>query len=198
MEVLEIFPEPLYKGKITFSDEELSSLASIRASGEYSNTYGNTTSNDSAVLDRVDSLREKVQQHLNTYLDKVMGASGVSLVITQSWMNFNEYNTSHHTHIHVNSIVSGVIYLSPNPSPFMVFRKQDNYPLRPLISKMTPYNSPMRSIDVEQGDIILFPSQTPHGVNVNNTRETRISLAFNTFYKGVLGSKKNLTHLEIL
>lgn len=198
MEVLGIFPEPIYKDSIDFSEAELSFLMGVRDRGDYKNTYGNTTSNDSYILNSVESLKQKVQSHLDRYLETIVGAEGAKLEVTQSWMNFNDYKTSHHTHTHTNSIVSGVIYLTPNPAPFMVFRKQDSYPLRPLITKLTEYNSPFKEIPVKQNDIILFPSQIPHGVQMNNTKETRISLAFNTFYKGVLGSKQNLTHLEIL
>lgn len=197
MEMLEVFPEPVYKSKIDFSDEELSYFKTARGRGDYRNIYGNSTSNDSNVLDNLPELRVSVQKHLDYYLSEIIGASGVSLRVTQSWLNFNDYNTSHHTHIHVNSIVSGVIYVTPNPPPLIMFRKQDSYPIRPLVNKITKYNNPTTVIEVQQGDIVLFPSQMPHGVDNNQTNKTRISLAFNTFYKGVLGSEKNLTHLEL-
>ena len=197
MVMLDAFPEPVYKGKVVPLDSELPYIKTARERGDYQNIYGNTTSNDSNVLNNLPELKSSVQSHLDRYLREVIGASGVELRVTQSWMNFNDYDTSHHTHIHVNSIVSGVVYLSPNPPPLILFRKQDGYPIRPMISKMTKYNSPSMKIDVQQWDIVLFPSQMPHGVDRNPTNQTRISLAFNTFYKGVLGSEKNLTHLEL-
>jgi uncharacterized protein (TIGR02466 family) len=199
MQILEVFPEPVYKNKISLSEDEMSYLTSFRSLGEYSNTYGNTTSNDNSVLDsdRLISLRERIQQHLDYYLKNIIGASGVSLVVTQSWINFNDNNTSHHTHIHTNSIVSGVFYVTPKPAPIIMFKKHDDFMLRPNITSVNRYNSPTKTIVVEQGDVILFPSQIPHGVQRNETNETRISLAFNTFYKGSLGSKNNLTYLEL-
>ena len=33
----------------------------------------------------------------------------IEIYITQSWINFNQKNTSHHRHKHVNSIISSVI-----------------------------------------------------------------------------------------
>lgn len=197
--ILEVFPEPIYKGEIVFSERELSYFNRAREKGDYRNTYGNYTSNDSFVLENEElvELKDSVQKHLDYYLTSIIGASNVSLEITQSWLNFNDYGSSHHTHTHVNSIVSGVIYTTPNPAPLVVFKRQDYFPIRPMITNMTQYNNPMKVIEVKQGDILLFPSQLPHGVQSNKTNKTRTSLAFNTFYKGVLGSVPNLTHLEI-
>lgn len=197
--ILEAFPEPIYKGEMVFSNEVLSYFNSAREKGDYKNTSGNYTSKDSFVLENeeLSDVKIQVQHHLDYYLKNIIGASDVSLQITQSWLNFNDYSSSHHTHIHVNSIISGVIYTTPNPASLVVFRKQDYFPLRPMITNMTEYNNPMRVIDVKQGDIVLFSSQLPHGVQANKTNKTRTSLAFNTFYRGVLGSAPNLTHLEI-
>lgn len=197
--ILEVFPEPIYQSEMVLSESELSYFGTAREKGDYRNVYGNSTSNNSFVLNdpQLVEFKQKVQKHLDAYLQFVIGASGVSLQVTQSWLNFNDYATSHHTHTHVNSIVSGVIYLTPDPAPLVVFRKHDYFPIRPMITNMTEYNNPMRVIKVKQGDIVLFPSQMPHGVERNQTNKTRTSLAFNTFYKGVLGSEKNLTYLEI-
>ena len=42
----------------------------------------------------------------------------------------------------------------------------------------------------------MFPSSTTHQVETKSGSNTRISLAFNTFYSGTLGSSKNnLTEL---
>lgn len=197
--ILAAFPEPIYKGEMVLSESELSYFGNARKKGDYRNVYGNSTSNNSFVLNEPElvEFKERVQKHLDYYLSNVIGATGVSLQVTQSWLNFNDYASAHHTHTHVNSIVSGVIYLTPNPAPLVVYRKHDYFPIRPMITIMTEYNNPMKVIEVKQGDIVLFPSQTPHGVERNQTNRTRTSLAFNTFYKGVLGSEKNLTYLEI-
>ena len=46
--------------------------------------------------------------------------------------------------------------------------------------KFTPQNSSSWKIDVEEGDLVLFPSWLKHGVEPNlNKKENRISLAFN-------------------
>jgi hypothetical protein len=38
---------------------------------------------------------------------------------------------------------------------------------------------------VETGNLFMFPSSTTHQVETKQGNNTRISLAFNTFYKGM-------------
>jgi hypothetical protein len=44
---------------------------------------------------------------------------------------------------------------------------------------------------------VLFPSSLLHGVNPVEEDETRISLAFNTFFTGTLGTPKDLNELKV-
>jgi hypothetical protein len=41
----------------------------------------------------------------------------------------------------------------------------------------------------------MFPSSTTHQVDTKKGNNTRVSLAFNTFYKGAVGSDTSLTEL---
>jgi hypothetical protein len=43
----------------------------------------------------------------------------------------------------------------------------------------------------------MFPSSTTHQVDVKKGKNTRISLAFNTFIKGTLGDNFSLTELKL-
>jgi predicted 2-oxoglutarate/Fe(II)-dependent dioxygenase YbiX len=48
---------------------------------------------------------------------------------------------------------------------------------------------------LETGQLVMFPSSTTHQVDTKKGTNTRISLAFNTFYKGIVGSNGQLTEL---
>ena len=48
-------------------------------------------------------------------------------------------------------------------------------------------NSAEYKIDVKEGMILLFPSQTRHFTQINNSIEDRYSLAFNVWTKGEIG-----------
>ena len=43
----------------------------------------------------------------------------------------------------------------------------------------------------------MFPSSTTHEVEIKKGSNTRVSLAFNTFYKGKIGANEDLTELVL-
>ena len=49
----------------------------------------------------------------------------------------------------------------------------------------------------KKNHLILFPSTISHSVNPNNSDKERVSLSFNTFIKGYVGTKKRLTELKL-
>ena len=61
--------------------------------------------------------------------------------------------------------------------------------------KFNLWNSETWFFPVETGDLFMFPSSTTHQVETKKGNNTRISLAFNTFYKGSIGSNDELTEL---
>ena len=66
------------------------------------------------------------------------------------------------------------------------------------IKKYNNFNSRRWRVPVSTGDLFLFPSNLPHEVDAVGGEENRISLSFNAFPFGVLGSKSDLTELRIL
>ena len=62
-------------------------------------------------------------------------------------------------------------------------------------SKYNIWNSSSWWFPVETGNLFMFPSSTTHQVDTKKGNNTRVSLAFNTFYKGAVGSNPQLTEL---
>ena len=64
--------------------------------------------------------------------------------------------------------------------------------------KNTQWNVDIIQVNVEEGDLIIFPSWVPHHVDVNETKDVdRISLSFNTFPMGEMGDYNSATHLKL-
>ena len=57
------------------------------------------------------------------------------------------------------------------------------------------FNSSYFTLPMNEGELILFPSNLQHSVPQNESDEERISLSFNTWAKGNLGNEKDLTYL---
>ena len=59
------------------------------------------------------------------------------------------------------------------------------------------FNSKCYDIPVEEGKLIIFPSRLMHDVSRNTQDDLRISLSFNTWIKGEVGSKENADYLKL-
>ena len=60
------------------------------------------------------------------------------------------------------------------------------------------FNSDSWRFPVNAGKLLLFPSNLPHQVEYVKGKEDRISLSFNVFPYGILGSRDELGELRIL
>jgi uncharacterized protein (TIGR02466 family) len=142
-------------------------------------------------------VREFIEVYLKFYVSNVLECSD-ELRITQSWSNVCEKGKKHHEHIHPNSIVSGVFYFQVNEKlPPIEFRNPNTHTFTMDIEKQNNFNSATFLLPLNSGELILFPSNLAHSVPENVTDLPRVSLAFNTFAKGSLGSIQTLTYLPL-
>lgn len=119
--------------------------------------------------------------------------SDVSLYVTQSWANFSSKGQFHHRHEHPNSFVSGVFYVNAIQDVDKIsFYKTGYTQLQLKAKEFNLYNSSTWWMPVKTGQLILFPSSLSHLVPTVETDDTRISIAFNTFFKGYAGDEYEL------
>tara|TARA_R110000796_G_scaffold5025_1_gene19068 strand:+ start:2204 stop:2875 length:672 start_codon:yes stop_codon:yes gene_type:complete len=205
-----LFPIPIYMSNINreFTKKELDYVKQQQKNCAHNNLITETRSNISTRNNYVLNNPEfkKIKKFIDTscqdYLDKIIcPKQNLKLCVTQSWLNYTEENQNHHRHEHPNSIISGVFYFNSD-------KKNDNIKFYNPITyrqilpeidntKYNIWNSDSWWLPVETGELIMFPSSTSHEVDIKKGTNTRVSLAFNTFYKGVLGSNYNLTELVI-
>lgn len=110
-----------------------------------------------------------------------------SLQISSMW--FNHYNSNDHlqSHIHPNSVLSGVLYLSDGSDLQFIDPNETIKTMTLPLMEDTFHNSTLFNYKPQRGKIILFPSWLKHTVLPNYTK-SRISLAFNIMFKGNIGS----------
>lgn len=106
----------------------------------------------------------------------------ISLQIESCWAIVNGKLAANSVHTHPNSILSGVYYLQV-PENCGVISFYDPRPsaqiLVPPITKFSPWTLPKISYKPQVGTMLIFPSWLSHGVEMNLSRELRISLSFN-------------------
>ena len=195
-----IFPIPVYVAK---SDSDLISkeeIEKIIQKGMYKNDGNSYTKNTYVFNENLKEIKEFCEHHIKTYVKEVINhKEELDIYITQSWINVNKPGEFHHNHFHTNSIISGVFYVSTEEDDRIIF-EHPNIRLKQLI-KFEPkefnlWNSSNWFFPSITNELILFPSWLMHKVESNEKATTdRISISFNTFVRGNLGDRKELTEL---
>lgn len=206
--VTAIFPTPIF----TYEDVKEITTEEFNIAENELDTYqnlGNKTSLDSYILDRdvFKDLKNVLTDKVNTYFQEVYEPvnEDLKLYITQSWLNFTTEGGHHHAHSHGNSIVSGVFYFRADKEiDQIVFVRRQNldylntFDLAIEKKQTSDFNAEFWGVNVDTNMLVMFPSTVTHQVNTTTNTNVRISLAFNTFIRGTLGSKKNLTEIKLL
>ena len=197
-ELLTVFPTPVQIYKYENSiEKELKYIENIEWKKQAAND--NFKSNDSYLTkhESLKSITSFFKECIDDYCNTIIN-SNQRLVITQLWGNRNPKGSKHHEHVHPNSIISGVFYLRQDPKlPPIQFSKANQHAIKLDPRKYNVYNSETFLLPCTAGELILFPSNLKHSVPINMGDEERISLSFNTFSIDALGSKENLTHLDL-
>ena len=195
-----LFPTPIYMTNMDrpFTKQELKFVEQQKK--HCVKNEGNINTKDNYILNRKEfkNIKKFLDQCCKDYVDRIIcPKKNIELYITQSWLNYTEKNQYHHRHEHPNSVVSGVLYFNSDKDMIKFFSHIRYKQIKPEIddSKYNIWNSDSWWFAIESGQLVLFPSSTTHQVDTKQGNNTRISLAFNTFYKGRLGLNSNLTEL---
>lgn len=133
------------------------------------------------------SLKKHLMEQINHYAYEVLHINKtVEFYITQSWLNINPKDTTHRSHYHTNSFISGTYYIQGNTPIVFVHNTQIFQNFDFDLTKQNIFNSNFCHVPVQEGRCILFPSVLQHGVDLNKNEEERISLSFNVFLRGDL------------
>jgi uncharacterized protein (TIGR02466 family) len=196
-----LFPTPIMRSSIgrTFTDAELKFVDTQWASARANLT--NFRSSETQVLEasEMQRLKAAVIEHINVFARKVISAHPKhAFYITQSWFAFTQPGQSHFRHRHANSLVSGTLYIYAKKEVDSICFYRDT-PAQLIVNDehCSAYSSRMHRVNVDVGDLILFPSTLLHEVEPTRGGHIRVSLAFNAFVKGELGSEQRLDRLVV-
>ena len=188
-----LFPTTVYQNEIPVNQNEFTTIKEIDyermpSDNGYMTRY-------KRILTLLPDTRKSIEKHINYYAYDVLGISHKhKFHITTSWVNRHKTGDKAHTHFHANSLISGCYYLKmPESGGDICFPKPTNH--NNFLSDTFNFdtqvtnerNSAEYQIDVKEGMILLFPSQTRHFTQINNSIEDRYSLAFNVWTKGEIG-----------
>jgi uncharacterized protein (TIGR02466 family) len=195
-----LFPTPLVFTKLPrkFSNEEIAFIQ--KCALNVTKNTGNTTSVDRYVLDEpvMANIKSFLQFYINYFMSNIEAPyNPVEAYITQSWLNYTQPGEFHHKHEHPNSYLSGVFYINADPDKDKIYFYKSGYKRINLpTEQFNQFNSESWWFNVGTCDLVIFPSYLTHMVEQTESKDTRISLSFNTFLKGYIGEENSLTALH--
>ena len=196
-QVLQFFPTPGLITKYTDTIEEEFEFIQNLEYAEKGSENGNAQTRDTYLLKHkeLSKIKDFIYESLNKFTVGIWKTKQ-KLIITQSWCNKNLSNTEHPVHHHANSLVSGVFYFKQDITmPPIQFSRVDRQPLMPKIEENNIFNSQQIMFPMEDGELIIFPSNVWHAVLPNKSKNPRYSMSFNTF-ANELGHKESLSYLN--
>ena len=127
----------------------------------------------------IQNISVEIHNGLTNIVDELSNEIGVNLSIGKKWININRKNNYNISHHHGNSGFSGVIYITTSPNcGNIVFQNPAQTGFSTIPPNVLGYEDRI-IIPAETGRMVIFPSYLSHYVEMNNTDEPRISVAFN-------------------
>ena len=148
-----------------------------------SNVFGwhskNFEMNDEKVINFFAHIKPNINK---TLIDMGWDDSNNKINVTSAWSIINKKNASNARHIHSNSFISAVYYVSaPKNCGDIVFHdpRESRVIRKPNGIKANNLNAEVINITPQSGLLVLFPSYLYHSVNENDSDEERIIISFN-------------------
>ena len=201
----EFFPTCLYRFKHSFQDNEHNQMVKhiednslVEKNKQMVKITGSQPQNELHKIDTFANLTKTITDVTKTILEEqeYMG----EIEITNMWGNIlrPQSQRAHAPHSHSNNFLSGVFYIktSDDTSPIQFFdpRPQSSV-LKPRKKEYNRLNSDMAQFNSETGWGVVFPSWLVHWVP--ETKDERISIAWNVIVRGEYGEPNTLQNAHI-
>lgn len=196
MNVIGLFPKLLVKTKIDFTKKQFDFVMNQKT---YDTDINNgKVSKDNKLLDKKQliNLKKDILIELEKYFFDVLKLKDVNVRIENSWSVINKPGQQSHTHKHLNSFCSGILYLKkPINSGDLIFHRDESISIDNISPRIAmefkeynDFNCLHFTLPVQEGDLVLFPSLINHSTQVNKSNDDRLILAFNVFLDGTFNA----------
>ena len=192
-EILKYFPLPIFKYKVdnykTFNKELEKYIYKLKKEDEEGmirSNRGGWHSKPFAVNEK-GSIQNKFTLELSKYIFDTFKCYGWKceperIVVSEMWAIINKPNDFNVIHTHPNSYLSAAYYVkAPEKAGKFVIENPNTVATHsyPAPEKKTEFNVKAAALEIEEGNLFLFPAYLPHKVNENKSSEDRIVISFN-------------------
>jgi len=192
-ETIKLFPEPIFKYqfknyKIINNELEkyIYKLYEEDNNGLERSNRGGWHSKNFRLAEK-DSIQQKFAIQVQDYILKTFQSLGwkikdKNIRIKEMWAIINKKNDFNVIHTHPNCYLSAAYYVKA-PKDCGNFKVESpNIAKRyayPEIANQNELNVEVASINISEGDLLLFPAYLPHKVGKNESDDDRIVISFN-------------------
>ena len=204
MNIINLFPLTIIKDKIKIDDDEKNlMLEEIRNMKKKSKNIGyQTTTNawtgDTQGFEFIHKIKNfeklflEIKKRVLEYLKCIeIDDKLIDIYIQRSWATISESNERIKKHRHFQSHISFAYYLKKNKNDANLIVFDENYKnevmpgifrsetalQKGIVKKMNQFNVTQAIINVEENDIIIFPSKTIHSTQTSQSNDERISIS---------------------
>ena len=204
MNLINLFPLTIIKDKIEIIDnEKVLMIDEIRnmknnSKNEDFQTKTNAWTGDTQGFEYIHKNRkfknlfDEITKRIWGYLDCVeIDSKRVDLYIQRSWATISVGGERIKKHRHFQSHISFAYYLKKNKQDANIVMFDESYKTeimpgifrsdtalqKGIIKKMNPFNVTQAIVNVEENDIVIFPSKTIHSTQPTNSNDERISIS---------------------
>ena len=197
LEILKLFPESVFKYKFekfeNFNPELSKYIYNLNQSDETGITRSNKGGWHSKDFDLRDgnSIQVKfaleIQKYiLNTFRELGWKTENKKIQIQAMWAIINKKDDFNVIHSHPNCLLSAAYYVKA-PKDCGKFQIENPNSIKkhisPEIVNKNEHNVILAGIEINEGDLIIFPGYLPHKVAKNKSDEDRIVISFNVDVK---------------
>ena len=197
LEILKLFPESVFKYKFekfeNFNPELSKYIYNLNQSDETGITRSNKGGWHSKDFDLRDgnSIQVKfaleIQKYiLNTFRELGWKTENKKIQIQAMWAIINKKDDFNVIHSHPNCLLSAAYYVKA-PKDCGKFQIENPNSIKkhisPEIVNKNEHNVLLAGIEINEGDLIIFPGYLPHKVEKNKSDEDRIVISFNVDVK---------------
>ena len=196
-EIFKFFPEPIFKFKFEEAKSFNKKLSEYIYGLQKDDPEGTSKSNKGGwhsknfKLNDKNSIQFKFAMELQKYISKTFQTLGwktenQNIRVKEIWAIINKKNDFNVVHTHPNSFLSAAYYVKApkNCGKFQV--ENPNIAKRhfsPEIAYKNEFNAQVAGLEINEGDLLIFPGYLPHKVAKNESEEDRIVISFNVDIK---------------
>ncbi len=204
MNIINLFPLTIIKDKINMNDnEKVKMIEEIRLMKKNSKnkdyqTQSNAWTGDTQGYEFIHKnksfgkLFEEIKKRVLEYLKCVeIDNKLIDIYIQRSWATISESEERIKKHRHFQSHISFAYYLKKNKedSNLVVFDEAYKNEIMPgifrsdtalqkgIVKKMNQFNVTQAIVNIEEDDIVIFPSKTIHSTQPSKSNKERISIS---------------------